>query len=293
MGDGVEGGMFAFPFRRQPAQRASDQPLPQPSRPVRDRQLERAITWDEVEVRFQPQFCVATGAVAGVEALARWNGSVGPSELFERAAQAQLSERLSRAVQRKALRTVGRWQGEMATLRLSLNLLPQDLARPGYEGWLLQEIADAGLRPERVTAEITEGSLVTDPIAASARLARLRAAGVRIAVDDFGTGYASLAYLISLPLDTLKIDRGLIADVVGGARDRIVVKALVALARELKLQLVVEGVEDPAQLELLQQWGCDLYQGFLGAEALDEAGLAALLSRLRTAPVAAPGSARA
>ena len=285
--------MFAFPFRRQAGQRASDQPAPPPPRPVRDRELERAIARDEVEVRFQPQFDVASGAVIGVEALARWSGAAGPAELFERAAAAQLSERLSRAVQRKALRAVGCWRGELAALRLSLNLLPQDLARPGYESWLLEEIATAGLRPERVTAEITEGSLVTDPIAASARLARLRAAGVRIAVDDFGTGYASLAYLISLPLDTLKVDRGLIADVVGGARDRIVVKALIGLARELKLQVVVEGVEDPAQLALLQLWGCDLYQGFLGAEALEEAALAELLKRRRTAPAAAPASVRA
>jgi EAL domain-containing protein (putative c-di-GMP-specific phosphodiesterase class I) len=285
--------MFAFPFRRSGGQRASDQPLPTPVRPVRDRALENAIARDRIAVQFQPQFDVRTGEVKGVEALARWEGAVSPSVLFERAAAAKLSERLSRSIQRKALRIVGRWTGDLASLRLSLNMLPQDLARPGYEAWLLNEIAEAGLRPEKVTVEITEGSLVKDPIAASARLARLRAAGVRIAIDDFGTGYASLAYLISLPLDTLKIDRGLIADVVGGSRDRIVVKALVALARELGLQLVMEGVEDPAQLELLAEWGCELYQGFLGAEAMDEAGLSELLSRLRTVPAARPVMARA
>ena len=86
----------------------------------------------------------------------------------------------------------------------------------------------------------------------------------------FGTGYASLAYLTSLPLDILKIDRGLIADIVGGARDRIVVKAMIALARELDLNVVVEGVESTEQLALLADWGCDLYQGFLGAGPLDE-----------------------
>lgn len=276
--------MFAFPFRRQAGQRASDQPQPQPPKPRRDRSLERAIARDELEVLFQPQFELRTGAIAGVEALARWKGATGPAELFERAAAAQLGERLSRGLQRKALQIVGAWTGEAAALRLSLNLLPQDLARPGYESWLLEEIAAAGLQPGRITVEITEGSLLTDPLAAAARLARLRAAGVKIAVDDFGTGFASLAYLISLPLDTLKIDRGLIADVVGGSRDRIVVKALVALARELKLQVVVEGVEDPAQLALLKEWGCDLYQGFLGSEAVNEADLAALLKRCGTAP---------
>ena len=91
-----------------------------------------------------------------------------------------------------------------------------------------------------------------------------------IAVDDFGTGYASLAYLTTLPLDMIKIDRGLITDLVGGSRDRIVVKAMIRLARELDLKVVVEGVESPGQLALLAEWGCDLYQGFLGAGALTQ-----------------------
>jgi len=109
---------------------------------------------------------------------------------------------------------------------------------------------------------------LVDQPAVAERLARLRDAGLAIAVDDFGTGYASLAYLTTLPLDTIKIDRGLIADIVGGERDRIVVRAMIRLARELDLQVVVEGVESRAQLALLADWGCDLYQGFLGAGAL-------------------------
>ena len=111
--------------------------------------------------------------------------------------------------------------------------------------------------------------MLADPDAVAERLARLRARAISIAVDDFGTGYASLAYLTALPLDTFKIDRGLIADIVGGSRDRIVVKAMIRLARELDLKVVVEGVESTGQLALLADWGCDLYQGFLGAGALD------------------------
>ena len=109
-----------------------------------------------------------------------------------------------------------------------------------------------------------------DQEAVAERLSRLREAGIRIAVDDFGTGYASLAYLTSLPLDSIKIDRGLIADIVGGERDRIVVRAMIHLARELDLKVVVEGVETTGQLALLAEWGCDLYQGFLGAGALTQ-----------------------
>ena len=263
--------------------RASDRlPEPQPAARI-DVELLAAIAADEVGLHFQPQIDVATGRVVGAEALARWDGAESPEDLFGRAAAANLSERLSRSVQRKALRMVGRWTGPLVSLRLSINLLAEDLERPGYERWLLDEIAAAGIAPERITAEITESSLVADRPAAAARLAQLRAAGVRIAVDDFGTGYASLAYLTSLPLDTLKIDRGLIADIVGGSRDRIVVKAMIRLARELGLQVIVEGVEDPAQLQLLESWGCDLYQGFLGARALSEAELETFVAR-RAAP---------
>ena len=250
--------------------RASDRGVPAPVSYGRDRTLEKAIRADRIELRFQPQIEPVSGRIAGVEALARWADVAGPEELFLRADRANLSERLSRTIQRKALRTAGRWTGAMAELNLSINLLPLDLERPGYEGWLLDEIAAAGLRPEQITAEIVESSLVGDRPAVAARLSCLRAAGVRIAIDDFGTGYSSLAYLTSLPIDTIKIDRALIADIVGGSRDRIVVKAMISLARELGHKVIVEGVESSAQLDLLGQWGCDLYQGFLGAGALTE-----------------------
>lgn len=266
--------------------RASDRPV-EWTLPTPDLELEEALERDSVTVLFQPQIDLRTGRVVAAEALARWSGAHSPEELFRRAASARLSERLSRNVQRKALRSAGKWQGSLADVRLSINLLAEDLARPGYEQWLLAEIAASGLVPERVTVEITEGSLVEDPVAAAGRLARLRAAGVRIAVDDFGTGYASLAYLTSLPLDTMKIDRGLIADLVGGARHRIVVRALIALARELELQVIVEGVEDEAQLALLAEWECDLYQGFLGSPALDEPQLEHFVERRLTCPQAA------
>jgi EAL domain-containing protein (putative c-di-GMP-specific phosphodiesterase class I) len=253
--------------------RASDRGIVAPALPKHDRVLEHAIRRDRIELRFQPQIEPASGHIVGVEALARWSEVDGAEELFTRAEQVGLAERLSRHVQRKALRTFGSWTGPLAALRLSINLMPQDLDRPGYEQWLLAEIAAAGLKPDQVTAEIVESNLVEDSLEVAGRLARLRAAGIRIAIDDFGTGYSSLAYLASLPLDAIKIDRAMIADIVGGSRDRIIVKAMIGLARELGLQVIVEGVESLAQLRLLEEWGCDLYQGFLGAAPLDQAEL--------------------
>ena len=266
-------GMRGWLWPTLGGKRASDRNVAAPASSKRDRALEQAIRRDLIELHFQPQIEPASGRIAGVEALARWDAVDGAEELFARAEAAGLSERLSRHVQRKALRTVAGWKGALTDLKLSINLLPRDLDRPGYEQWLLAEIAEAGLRPEQITAEIVESSLVEDSPEVAGRLARLRCAGIRIAIDDFGTGYSSLAYLASLPLDAIKIDRAMIADIVGGSRDRIIVKAMIGLARELGLKVIVEGVENLAQLHLLEEWGCDLYQGFLGAGALDEAEL--------------------
>ena len=248
--------------------RASDTGATSPAAPLRDLMLEGAIAHEQVDVLFQPLIEPGTGRVVGAEALARSPIAADAQLLFARASAGGLEERLSRLVQRKALRSAAVWEGPLKGLGLSINILPADISRDGYEAWLLDEIAAAGIDPLRVTAEITESALLVDRVQVAERLNILRDAGLRIAVDDFGTGYASLAYLTSLPLDAIKIDRGLIADLVGGERDRIVVKALIHLARELELKVVVEGVETAAQLALIADWGCDLYQGFLGAGAL-------------------------
>jgi EAL domain-containing protein (putative c-di-GMP-specific phosphodiesterase class I) len=251
--------------------RASDAgATPAPAKPQRDVMLEAAIAHEQVDILYQPLMEPGSGRVVGAEALARSGVVSDPQLLFARAAAGGLDERLSRLVQRKALRSAAVWEGSLKHLGLSINLLPADLSRAGYDSWLLDEISASGMEPRRVTVEITESALLVDQEAVASRLSRLREAGIRIAVDDFGTGYASLAYLTTLPLDAIKIDRGLISDIVGGERDRIVVKAMIHLARELDLNVVVEGVETTGQLALLADWGCDLYQGFLGAGPLTQ-----------------------
>ena len=260
--------MFKWDSVLEWGRRASDSPVALPISQVRDPLLESAIAHEQIEVLYQPLIEPLSGRTVGAEALARSAIARSATALFSRAAAAGLGERLSRLVQRKALRSAAVWEGPLQQLKLSINLLPEDVSRDGYDQWLLDEISAAGMDPARVTVEITESALLVDQPAVADRLARLREAGLTIAIDDFGTGYASLAYLTTLPLDMIKIDRGLITDIVGGERDRIVVKAMIRLARELDLQVVVEGVESTAQLALLVDWGCDLYQGFLGAGAL-------------------------
>lgn len=250
--------------------RASDTGAPAPAKPHRDVMLEASIAHEQVDVLYQPLIEPASGRIVGAEALARSPVVADAQLLFARAAAGGLAERLSRLVQRKALRNAAVWESPLKELGLSINLLPADISRPGYDSWLLDEISASGIDPARVTVEITESALLVNHEEVAERLSRLRGAGICIAVDDFGTGYASLAYLTSLPLDAIKIDRGLVADIVGGERDRIVVRAMIHLARELDLKVVVEGVETTGQLALLAEWGCDLYQGFLGAGPLTQ-----------------------
>lgn len=248
--------------------RASDLGATRPVSPARDVMLEAVIAHEQVDLHFQPIIDTNSGVIVGAEALARSVVASDPEILFARATSAALGERLSRVVQRKALRSAAVWEGPLKDLSISINLLPADICREGYERWLLDEIAAAGLNPQRITLEITETALLSDSESVAARLATMRDAGLRIAVDDFGTGYASMSYLTSLPLDTLKIDRGLIGDICRRERDRIVVSGMIRLAHELGLKVIVEGVETGEQLELLRQWGCDFYQGFFGSPPL-------------------------
>ena len=236
----------------------------------KDDLLAAVIAHQQIGVVFQPQIDPATGEVAGAEALARWDRVAGAEQLFARAAAAGLSEPLSRLVQFKALRAAAAWEGPLRRLRVSINLLPEDILQDNYVDWLIGQINSVGIDPKRVTIEITENALLSDLDAVAERLTRIRQEGIKVALDDFGTGYASLSYLGSLPLDALKIDRGLVARIGTSERDRIVVRSIFSLARDLGLTVIVEGVECTSQLVLLAEWGCDLYQGFLGAGALDE-----------------------
>jgi len=239
----------------------------------KDDLLAAVIAHQQIGVVFQPQIDPASGEVAGAEALARWDRVAGAEQLFARAAAAGLSETLSRLVQFKALRAAAAWEGPLRRLRVSINLLPEDILQDNYVDWLIGQINSVGIDPKRVTIEITENALLSDLDAVAERLTRIRQEGIKVALDDFGTGYASLSYLGSLPLDALKIDRGLVARIGTSERDRIVVRSIFSLARDLGLTVIVEGVECTSQLVLLAEWGCDLYQGFLGAGALDEVEL--------------------
>jgi len=244
--------------------------------------LRGALERGEIDIRFQPQVAVATGAIVGVEALARWEhrgfGVLGAEALFAAAERADLTIAVSDHIQKRALARAAAWPAALSGLRLAINLTAADVARAGFADLFLDRVDASRFPRARLTVEITEGGLIDDLGRAAQFFASLRAAGLRVAVDDFGTGYSSLAYLKALPLDYLKIDRALAQDIAGSPRDRIVVRGVIDMARSLGLAVIAEGVETEEQLELLAKEGCQYYQGFLCAEPLTLDALTALVA---------------
>ncbi len=248
-------------------------------------ELRHAMDRGEIDILFQPQVSVSTGAIIGVEALARWDhatlGKIGADTLFAAAARADLEIGLSDHIQRIVLQRAASWPAALRGLRLSLNLTAADIARPGFADLFLDRVDASGFPRGRLTVEIVESGLIEDLGVAAGLLAALRSAGLRVAIDDFGTGYSSLAYLKSLPLDYLKIDKKLAQDIVGTVRDRVVVRGVIDMARSLGLVVIAEGVETQKQLDLLAKEGCQIYQGFLCSEAISVDALVALMEKAR------------
>lgn len=243
--------------------------------------LRNALDRTEIELLFQPQVSIPSGSIVGVEALARWrhpvHGELGAATLFAVAEQSDYLLALSSHVQKRAAEQAATWPTSLSHIRLSVNVTAADIARPGFVKTFLGMIDESGFPRSRLTVELTESGLVDDLGAAAELLADLRAGGCRVAIDDFGTGYSSLAYLKALPLDYLKIDKKLAQDITGTARDRIVVRGVIDMARSLGLAVIAEGVETEEQLALLAREGCNYYQGFLCAEPLDVVALEALV----------------
>jgi len=249
-----------------------------------DVDLRRALDKDEIEILFQPQVSVTTGKIVGAEALARWRhpsfGELGAVTLFNVAARSDYLVQLSDHVQRKAIAAAAAWPPELSRLRVSVNITAADMVRPGFASQFLGMVGSSNFDSGRLTVEVTESGLIEDLNAAAYLLATLREGGLRVAIDDFGTGYSSLAYLKALPLDYLKIDKRLCEDITGTARDRVVVRGVIDMARSLGLGVIAEGVETEEQLGLLAQEGCNLYQGFLCSPPVDSNALALLVRGL-------------
>lgn len=235
-------------------------------------ELDKAMKREEIEVLFQPQFACRDGRMIGAEALARWQhpilGEIGARALFAIAENAGLVAPLSRHIVKRALERVETWPAE---LNASLNITPEEVAETSFaRDWALL-VADSGVAPRRLTLEITEDVLLSDLDLAAQALGTLKQSGFRIALDDFGAGFCNFGYLKALPLDALKLDRSMVEGITANPRDLAVLRAIVALAEALELEVIAEGIETEAQRQIIIAEGCSYWQGFLKAEPMRNA----------------------
>jgi diguanylate cyclase (GGDEF)-like protein len=229
------------------------------------RELPRALSAGDLELHYQPIVAAQGGRIVGVEALLRWThatrGPIGPAIFIPVAEQMGLMDSLGAFVLRRALKEAKRWP----ELYVAVNLSPLQVRDRAIVDLVRSALADSGVPPSRLMLEITEGVLIDNPEEMVKRIEDLHALGVRIALDDFGSGYSNLGYLQRFPLDKLKIDRSFVIALGNSANGGVIIQAIVALGRALGLSGLVEGVETEQQRVLLRLAGCDEMQGFLFA----------------------------
>ncbi|UVC11502.1 EAL domain-containing protein [Rhizobium sp. TH2] len=248
-----------------------------------DRDLGAALAQGGLDVHFQPQVDMACGRVTGFEALVRWwhpdIGAISPPDIVSAATKLQLSERLTAYVAECAcrfIRTLDRAGHADAVVSINMSPSEFDLYSPAL---MLGELARRhGINPNRIEVEITEEAIL-DPQKVETAFFELRRAGFRLAVDDFGMGHSSLAHLISLKIDRLKVDRHFVTGISASAHNQALVAALVSVSRSLDMELVVEGVETAADAETLRMLGCRIGQGWLYGKAMPEAEVLTWLNR--------------
>jgi Amt family ammonium transporter len=250
-----------------------------------ERELRQALREGQFRLDFQPVVDVQAGGIVGVEALLRWDhprrGLVPPGDFIPLAEESDLMVPIGAWVLEEACRQAVGWRDnvEMARpFKLAVNLSARQLA---YEG-LVDQVADVlrrtGMEPSWLCLEITETALVQDVASSTERLRALKSLGVTVAVDDYGTGYASLVYLRQLPVDCVKIDRSFVEGITFNQQDMVIVASVISLAHSLGKVALAEGVETKEQLDRLAALDCDLAQGYYFDRPLPATAIQQLLT---------------
>jgi diguanylate cyclase (GGDEF)-like protein len=243
--------------------------------------LRRAIERDEFVLHYQPKVDIDTWRISGAEALIRWRhpdkGLISPAEFIPLAEETGQITAIGEWVLRHACNDLKEWSAGSESLTISLNISAKQFQDPNFFAVVMSQLQECKLEPGRLELELTESSLMTNLDSGVRTLCALQAAGVRISIDDFGTGFSSLAYLKRLPIDVLKIDRSFVHDAFSDPDDAALVMAIVSLAHTLRLKVVAEGVESEDQLRFLHLLRCDAIQGFLFSKPLPAENFALLL----------------
>ena len=238
-----------------------------------DHAMRLALAAQRFRLHYQPQVNLQSGAVVGAEALIRWRdpelGEIAPGQFIPVAEATGFIINIGDWVLEQAVRQASRWRHQGLQMPVAVNVSALQFQQADFNQRVLAVLQQHKLPAGLLELELTESILVQDADDALARLSALSRAGVRLSIDDFGTGYSSLSYLKRFPIDRLKIDRSFVADVPADSRDGAIVRAVVQLAQALDMTVIAEGVETDAQRLFLRDLGCDEYQGFLFAPAMD------------------------
>jgi len=252
-------------------------------------ELKEAIEQDTLALHYQPKLDLATGRLSGAEALVRWihpkRGFIPPDSFIPLAEETGTIRRLSRWGLGTAARQLRAWTDQGLALRLAVNLSVRDLADATLPDHIAGLLAEHGLTPDRLVLEITESAIMGEPDAAISVLKRLADRGLDLAIDDFGVGQSSFAYLRRLPVRELKIDKSFVLTLASQPQDQAIVRSIVEVGHSLGYSTTAEGVEDAAALELLRAMGCDSAQGYHIARPMAAAPLAEFLAASPWAPV--------
>lgn len=243
-----------------------------------ENRLREAIDAGQLELAFQPLINLEDGSVKGFEALARWNdpvlGPVSPVEFIPVAEESGLIVPLGRWALCETAQTLADWDrrhGEPLPITMNVNLSPVQMVRDNVPRAVEEALRYAGIDGKRLTIELTESALISDPDKTRQLLAALQAMDVTVAMDDFGTGFSNLASLQALPIDVLKIDRSFVKDMIGNEDKVALIKAIISLAGALGMKTTAEGIEQKAMAEQLARLGCHYGQGYFFAKPLTPA----------------------
>ena len=257
--------------------------------------LRGAVERGELVLHFQPKVALDSGAIVGWEALLRWSspelGAVSPAEFIPVAEETALILPIGEWVLREACRQLARWQElGLDTGSMAVNLSARQFRQTNWAEVTKSILAETGVQPDKLELEVTETAIIDNADSATVILDKLRALGVRISVDDFGTGHAALRYLNTFPIDNLKIDRSFVSDIPDNPESVAIVRAIVGLARSLELRVIAEGVETQAQFQHLRGEGCDEMQGHLFSPSIPADRCAEMM---RSPPRVMPANAAA
>ena len=254
--------------------------------------LKRATEQGQLRLVYQPKVALRDGVIASAEALVRWEhperGMIPPADFLPFAEQTGAIRLITRWVIEEALRQVQRWQREGRTVQVSVNISARDLADEALVTHVATCLMSATLGPAALCIEITESAMMEDTAVAHATIERLRQLGVAISIDDYGTGYSSLAYIKDLGASELKIDRAFVKDLDRREEDAAIVRSTIELGHNLGLRVVAEGVETLAQLQRLSAFGCDYAQGYLLSRPVPAAEFSAWAASFHLPPMAPP-----